>query len=907
MAFGLGQLTFTSLRNLPKVQIPFDALAETLTGLQTQQDVTEALLSKQPKYLSNVPAHQKMMQRIQSYRENIKQKLQEAAMQGDVNNYLNTLSEASLQTASLFQPGGVAYNLEQDYAAYQKALQDIKEGTKDYTHPEYAKYFKILLNQQLQGITEESLLAGPSGITTPDMIKEVDIPKDFTEFMKDYFPDTNVDFGQLIDPRTGQVNQYAFTKITEKGIDPQKLQQSVEAYFAQPHIQKAIEVRAVAQVYDLPPDQQQVYVEQAKEKIESKFNQQIEEIDTRLDTLKELNDKQKRAVAKQYGFDSFAELEQVLLQNRQILEQNMQQTVNSLDPYRAASYLIEENYKNMLIPKYTGVERKVDVIWDKAKLEFLRFTYNKKLEEYKLDLLYDNNTNLFNLKAQPEEVKNSIYSYKKTTDDIRGTIYSFSNKPGIKPVNDFLVQNSLDGDAPSVDRYYENLEFFNGVFRDSIAPDGSIDVNKMRNLIDSRFGEGAFDKLTRGGNPAELVSSVEYMRNTLMPMYENASMQREQMNNITSHMLKTLTDDDLRDFARDYSLSYGGKIDPQTGIPQLSIRKEELSLDEVKERIRRGDPEIMSKLMQYVNKKMKENPHYREVLTVPSVYTAIDNDKLNQRLDKSKLPLGKAIIDSMDAAVLKQYGIDPEGPYEIKGVMAASKRVDGKNNPAFVVTVKIGENVRTIMTDIDPNKNPDLLKFWEEEMSGVYLENTEIVTDPQGNPVVNYKDDDVKHLVVNYFDAKIAPGNGIKASHVETSINYMIDSNTPESPVNVFYVNGHDGTTYTYETKIVQTPTGRFYMVAGPKGTLKNIDRTRISDPNYVNSLSMVDIVPVPSIEYDDINRAITQLKFNIGQGFADLHFRSKGNVVMRKGGYKTRPLGSNSMLGTIPLNMNQK
>lgn len=913
MGFGLGKLAFTSLRSLPKVQVPFDQLDATLTQLQAQQDITESLLGKMPNYLSSVPAHQAMAERIKSYQQKLGEQLAAIAEKGNVDEYLQSLAGVTKNIAQMYQPGGVAYNLEQDYNAYLNAQKAIEEHVKDFTDPAYRTYFMAQLNSQLQNIKEEDLLRGPSGISTPNLFGEINITEELDNFLKDTLPDIHTEIRQAIDPRTGRLNPYMLEKIKEEGYDPARIEQMIDSFLEQPRIQRALEVQAFSEIYNTGDETKQYYVQRAADLIDAEFTRQIAQLTEQKEAFNKARNKKTRdAQLRALGFNSITDFNEYIDSQISALEQNKQRTISSLDPLSAAKLIVQENYKNTIFPKYQPRRTEIDIIWDKYRLATLRYSMQKKLIDYQINALYTNDTTAINIRSTLVDPKDLYSNVQQSETALRQTIASFQNREEFSAVHDIVTEYAKKGrDAPDIGVYIEGINKIMEAFDNSVI-NGKIDENRLREEIDRNLGPGYYDKLTSSlgtSSPDALYTTVSNMHDIIDVPYKAYSTFSHQYNMLYSSVRNNLdspeVEDNLNSFLENKKDLYRTLSQKGKELPEDKKYLQRLynidNIDELKQEMK-NNPEVMNDFFDYLK---MVNPKVIEDFSIPKSTVVIENEGINAELDSIKSTLGDALKQAIDPVAFRNAtGMkwdDIQGA-KVEDIRVGYNLVNGENIPVFYVRFKVGKD-QYVSYPVEVGRNSDLSHIFMSEMAGLFHDQVEVVPDSQGGQEVRFKDPTAAIPLINLAaDNVIAPSNNISVLSVRNSIkalrlraeqegNRFVD--TIVSNYNVYDINSRRPIEYI--TKAVRSPDGRYYLVSGPIQYVGGLDVSRIQDEQYRMSYAggMLDIMQISNPEdYSSIAADVNQYKAKVFEGYSMQYYNAQRRNVLMRGRPKQQPLG---------------
>lgn len=121
------ELSFNSLKDLPMLSLPYDALNDMLGQNQANILATDSMTSMAPKFIQESVFATDAAKQINQYQQQTKEKLAQIAATGNTRDYMAALDQTQQEIAKLYRPGGLAYNLEQDYAKYTQHVAKEQE------------------------------------------------------------------------------------------------------------------------------------------------------------------------------------------------------------------------------------------------------------------------------------------------------------------------------------------------------------------------------------------------------------------------------------------------------------------------------------------------------------------------------------------------------------------------------------------------------------------------------------------------------------------------------------------------------------------------------------------------------------------------------------------------------------
>lgn len=206
---------------LPMMQLPYEKLDELLGQQKALIDTTNQLASHAPKYIQESQFATDAAKQINQYQQGVKEKLSQIAATGNTRDYMEALDQAQQQIAKLYRPGGLAYNLEQDYATYQAHVAaEQKKLSEGKIRPwQYQDSVKNPLNtyDQMQGSKRYNPTLKPEA---------VDFDKLANDFVKNY-EDNQYNKGEL-----QIINGHVYHKNTQlSGIEASRVLQGLSAAY----------------------------------------------------------------------------------------------------------------------------------------------------------------------------------------------------------------------------------------------------------------------------------------------------------------------------------------------------------------------------------------------------------------------------------------------------------------------------------------------------------------------------------------------------------------------------------------------------------------------------------------------------------------------------------------------------
>lgn len=249
----------------------FEQWDATLGAHQAKYDAAMAATQKYPKHLEN------RMDLAGTYQKNT-----EAAVDDITKSYMNEgltagnrkMRDFAMQLNKDWQPGGLAYELEQEYTDYQTAAANIDKYYKDNKAENSANRLFSLdrLKQASQGEFKQDPTTGmyQRANIAADLRPYVDIAEEAQKLIKD-IKETGTSTIVKMSPAW-------FHKIETEEVTPQTIKEATEALLQQPKYseQRAIELWREKSQYT--PDQLATIETDTKKQYIDNFNKQLEQI-----------------------------------------------------------------------------------------------------------------------------------------------------------------------------------------------------------------------------------------------------------------------------------------------------------------------------------------------------------------------------------------------------------------------------------------------------------------------------------------------------------------------------------------------------------------------------------------------------------------------------------------------------
>jgi hypothetical protein len=125
------QLSWSSLNELPMLQLPTEALGKLLAGAEEEQAQFDKLSSLTPKYIKNSKEDVALANQVRGYQQQLVKDLAETAATGNVNEYRQRLHAAKKNIADMWAEGGAANALESRLSSWEAIQKQVGEDFKE--------------------------------------------------------------------------------------------------------------------------------------------------------------------------------------------------------------------------------------------------------------------------------------------------------------------------------------------------------------------------------------------------------------------------------------------------------------------------------------------------------------------------------------------------------------------------------------------------------------------------------------------------------------------------------------------------------------------------------------------------------------------------------------------------------
>lgn len=465
-------LSFSTLRDLPHLQLPYEQLDQLLSSYEEKANKTKQMLDVAPKYIQESKADVDLASQVANYQTELKEKLTGIAKKGNVREYMQGLDEAQTMIKDLYSPGGAGNLLQSRFDAYQSEMKRITEKTEDFVNPIYRRYYQNELMQQIKNEKASDIYSTATrrgkSIGSVNIGKEVIITKEVDEYLKGWAADKNVDITKFIE--NGRLNNYYYKMVSEKSVEALELQNALEQFYEAPHIKHALNVESWGISQNYSEDGKIKLVEDSKTVMDLKFETAREK------TIKELNakrgnlTKEELAGLKKQGYESFEAFEEAVLKKIAEQKKQLEAEKQSLTFEGIIEDSVKAKYSKAYIPKYAFTEEEIDLIVNAPAMERLKYdnklAYTQKIIE---QFAQPSPTLITSSKVQTEKVSNIAKRSKDSYDNYRNTLLKLNSQ---KTTERIINNLKTFGFSSTEDFDYEVASGLSRAYTESLDKEG---------------------------------------------------------------------------------------------------------------------------------------------------------------------------------------------------------------------------------------------------------------------------------------------------------------------------------------------------------------------------------------------------------------------------------------------------
>lgn len=869
-------LSFSNLRDLPKLQVPYEQLDELLNKYEEKAKETKTMIGIKPNYLEDSKGDVELAKYVMGYQSDMKKKLAEIAKEGNVKKYMQGLDEAQSAIKELYSPGGAGYTLQSRYMAYQKEKEKILESTKDYTNPLYPKYYFKQLKQQLEktktaGDVYDMALKKGTQINPISLTKEVIIPKEADEYFKKWASDRGVEYDKLF--INGQVNPEYIVQITTEQVTKEELEEAIKSFYDRPDIKHALEIEVSNMEDIVTPEQQDVIVENSKEKAKAKNELLKKELEQRLNNLEKLGEKEQKITLKEYNqilSKNFTKIEELKTYLRNAMTKKTEELEASLENLSFSDVALDEikgKYTDAYVTKYSFTKVDEKVIKNNAYLTRLKAdTLRTLIQEF----APPDPVLLSETDVKTTTIDNFSTQFQKNHENFNETQTTLNKNSSVEYITGQLKNAGYSGTILT----YDIAKQLKEAYTSNLSEEGNLNKEGFKQAINNLNLDG--DKVVELISKEPVRNNLNSFINDLEPSYLNkqhsidaairlideASQEEleRMMKYISSGDLKFL-DKNIKAYPAPTQYPVGPAVispfaifqqdnmvftKPNISGSEIPLDKEDMKRN-LKIQIRNGNSKILKELD-------KEKEIKSSVVTISTTALAESNETLAKGINTGLEAMIAANISSLDKDSLKALGYDEElnriedAKTGFKSATIAIDDVDGKKQIVISGTTHTGESVILTPQTIQEG----FLKNQLLQVIGATI-----------NEEGNIKDETTYNtLLPVYFDG-VVNSSGLSVDNISRNI----ELNNFNSNVGRFNANVVNSDIIV---KLIKTEYGDNMLVSYPATYESKFEKAKDRDTfnmsKFMNSLDsnekkFIETAKIDSPSYNDVNKGISRIK----------------------------------------------
>lgn len=650
MAIALGTRLAPVTFELPKLQLPFEQMQAQIQGMQQEKDIYEQMKELSPQY---VEADKPLVQAALKEVDDLVKGVSEGFATGRVSEAMKGLRDAKGVLSSMWKPTGVFGSVQGFYQDYQKALEEVKEFTKDNTDPAYRYVYTNLVRQAAEeGSGYDPLTGGRKSISTPNMMKEVNVLKETDDFLKDWKADT----------RTGierRGDMFYWVGTTEQ-VPKAELSKAMSAFMKDPRIDYAINIQAQYRAGIAGAEGQQAvlgaFQQEQKDRIKAASDaiSQIEK-DLNSGNYKDIVSAQRKLGVKTDGVVG-DKTNEALADLRSELDNMSKINYDNLDATSVYKLRIQQDMQDALLDKYAYTKQTGKLEWDRLALQQRQMNAMRNLmmefqPPSQMPLLTVKDTAQLNLPSPIDLMNKSKTNYKNAVEVAKQGLGNLSQ------VFDATGQ-----------RYGVVVGEFSAAISKGLANAGVTSMANMTEQQKQLFKRG-FEQSLQSSGVSNKKMSYSDMANRFLAEGDAGRVKLDSQYDVLTNswsmykanvdIVERVADEVLKDnkLLKDFAVSLVDiEVTPNAFVTQYgsSIKTKFTTVSQVKDLLAKRDPGTLKQLDVYLNKIKLENPTlHKQVLG--SVYTyGVDHDEMSKSNKQLTEAIGQNIGTVIDMSMLNK-------------------------------------------------------------------------------------------------------------------------------------------------------------------------------------------------------------------------------------------------------------
>lgn len=746
---------------LPKLQLPFEQMQAQMQGFQQEKDVYDTMKDMSP---SHVEGDKPLVQAALKQVKNLVGEVSEQFAKGKVSDAMRGIRAGKGVLSELWKPTGVLGSVQAYYDEYQKALQEVDDFTKGNTDPAYNYVYKRMVQESVKEGSGYDLKTGKrKSVSAPNMLKELDVLKEFDTFAKDWKADQNVGIEAK--------GNYYYWVGTTKQVTEDEIKNAFRSYIQSPKIQEHLKIQAQYQSAGLSDEAEKEVKTLYKKEIESSIKNEESKLGIINSFLNSGNTNKIKQAQYQLGVtpDGIVgeKTKAALDQYTQDIKENKElalKNIDSADITALTKRQIEKTMESALVAKHAFTEEDGKLVQRADQLAYLRASQAKSLVDYQHSLTGQPETpyygthslqtykvdTLTNLMSKAETTYKDAYNnFFKKNPELAKIIKSNSGNMRYGEFMPLVIHALQQSQMP-------NGQFNGELFKNTLKQMGVSDLGANRTYKENKVG---FDKLIDGLNQNQIdLNDLVNFNMQIEEPYAIMQDNRAMLGSLSSKLIENERFDNL----------WIGKPITNPNAPAPGFYTPE----ELRQKVRNGDIEVIQKIVD------KMSPEKLQEYTVTTkaysfgggVAKQYDNKILEQLKGDPRSLLTVIAPDQLtyvnktaaNALGLKKqtdgtYTIDPT--LKIENISIANTLQNGTSNNVLTIQFSKGEGgdrkVETInLSDVALNNSYLLNRAYG--IASSYLDQSGNIRDEGA----------FKNLAVNAFDMSNSMNVAYNSSHL---------------------------------------------------------------------------------------------------------------------------------------------
>lgn len=751
---------------LPKLQLPFEQMQAQMQGFQQEKDVYDTMKDMSP---SHVEGDKPLVQAALKQVKNLVGDVSEQFASGKVSDAMSGIRKGKGVLSEMWKPTGVFGGVQAYYDEYQKALQEVDDFTKGNTDPAYNYVYKRMIQESVKEGSGYDIQTGKRrSVSAPNMLKELDVLKEFDTFAKDWKADQNVG----IEAR----GNYYYWVGTTKQVTEDEVKNAFRSYIQSPKIQEHLRIQAEYQSAGLSEEAQKERKTLYKKEIETLIKTEESRLDIVNSFLNSGNTKKIKQAQYQLGVtpdgiigEKTKEALDTYTQELKEKKESVLKKVDDMDIVSLTKNQIEKTMESALVAKHAFTEEDGKLVQRADQLAHLRASQAKSLVDYQHSLTGQPETpyygshslqtyrvdTLTNLMSKAESTYKDTYNnFFKKNPELAKIIKSNSGNMRYGEFMPLVIHALQQSQLP-------NGQFNKEVFKSALEQMGVSNLGANRTYKENKVG---FDKLIEGLNQNQIdINDLVNFNMQIEEPYAIMQDNRAMLGSLSSKLI------DNENFDNMFILK-GYKVQV-SGNRSVNVA-EYYTPEELRQKVRNGDTEVIQKVVDRISpEKLQEYTVTSKAYSFGGGVAKEYDNKILQQIQgdpRSLLTIlapdqltymNKAVANSLGLKKQKDgtYTIDPT--IKIENISVANTLQNGTSNNVLTIQISKGEG---------KDRKVETVNLSDVALNNSYLLNrTYGIASSYIDQDGNIKDEGAfKNLAVNAFDMSNSINIAYNSSHL---------------------------------------------------------------------------------------------------------------------------------------------